>query len=121
MKRLILITALLLGGAVNAHADNDIYNNALQPRGDDALHADTADCDAQLGAPHWKKVVQDFEAKYGIKVGEFDARASEMNERIRVEQTSDHFVADVEFHGDSSIIQQRQTNFIDKLGDNTIC
>ena len=38
---------------------------------------------AQLGAPHWKKVVQDFEAKYGIKVGEFDARASEMNERIR--------------------------------------
>ena len=36
----------------SAHADNDIYNNTLkQPRGDDALHADTAICDAQFGAP----------------------------------------------------------------------
>lgn len=52
MKRLLVTAALLLGGAINAHADNDIYNNALkQPRGDDALHADTAVCDAQLGAP----------------------------------------------------------------------
>src|ERR1700737_4268072 len=52
MKRLVLVAVLLLGGAMNARADNDIYNNALkQPRGDDALHADTAVCDAQLGAP----------------------------------------------------------------------
>ena len=47
MKRLALIIMLLLGGAINAHADNDIYNNILkQPRGDDALHADSAVCDA---------------------------------------------------------------------------
>jgi hypothetical protein len=52
MKRLSLIAMLLLGSAINAHADNDVYNNALkQPRGDDALHADTAICDAQFGAP----------------------------------------------------------------------
>ena len=52
MKRLRLIAMLLLGGVLNAHADNDIYNNRLkQPRGDDALHADTAMCDQQLGAP----------------------------------------------------------------------
>jgi hypothetical protein len=52
MKRLLVTAALLLGGAINAHADNDIYKNALkQPRGDDALHADTAVCDAQFGAP----------------------------------------------------------------------
>ena len=52
MKRLALIAMLLLGGAINAHADNDIYNNILkQPRGDDALHADSAVCDAQFGAP----------------------------------------------------------------------
>ena len=52
MKRLSLIAMLLLGGAINADADNDVYNNALkQPRGDDALHADTAMCDAQFGAP----------------------------------------------------------------------
>ena len=52
MKRLVLIAALLLASAIGAHADNDIYANMLkQPRGDDALHADTAICDAQFGAP----------------------------------------------------------------------
>ena len=30
---------------------------------------------AQLGAPHWKIVVADFEKRYGIRVQEFDARA----------------------------------------------
>lgn len=72
---------------------------------------------AQLGAPHWKAVVKDFTDRYGIQVQEFDARASEMTERIRVEQTSGRFVADAEFHGDSSIIQQRQTDFVAELGD----
>ena len=52
MKRLALIALLMLGGAMSAHADNDIYHNILkQPRGDDALHADSAICDAQFGAP----------------------------------------------------------------------
>jgi hypothetical protein len=52
MKRLGLTAVLLLGSVLSAHADNDIYNNVLkQPRGDDALHADNAVCDAQLGAP----------------------------------------------------------------------
>ena len=52
MKRLPLMTLLLLGSAMSAYADNDIYNNALkQHRGDDALHVDTAMCDAQFGAP----------------------------------------------------------------------
>jgi hypothetical protein len=52
MKRLALIALLLLGGALNAHADNDIYGNTMkQARDDDALHADTAVCDLQLGAP----------------------------------------------------------------------
>jgi hypothetical protein len=52
MKRLGLMALLLLGGVLNAHADNDIYNNTLkQARGDDALHADIAICDRQFGAP----------------------------------------------------------------------
>jgi hypothetical protein len=43
MKRLALATLLLLGGALSAHADNDIYDNTMkQARNDDALHADTA-------------------------------------------------------------------------------
>ncbi|MBR0714782.1 hypothetical protein [Bradyrhizobium liaoningense] len=52
MQRLSLIAALLIGGTVAAHADTDIWTNMLkQPRGDDALHMDSAVCDAQLGKP----------------------------------------------------------------------
>jgi hypothetical protein len=52
MKRLSLMTLLLLGSVLGAHADNDIYTNTQkQARGDDALHADNAVCDAQFGAP----------------------------------------------------------------------
>ncbi len=71
---------------------------------------------AQLGAAHWKKVVAAFQAKYGIKVQELDARASELTERIRTEQTSGRYVADVEFHGEASIVEQRQTNFVAEHG-----
>ena len=71
---------------------------------------------AQLGAPHWKAVVQNFEKAYGIKVQEFDARASELTERIRTEQTSQRYVADVEFHGDTSILLQRKTDFVAEHG-----
>lgn len=71
---------------------------------------------AQLGAAHWKKVVAAFQSRYGIKVAELDARASELTERIRTEQTSGRFVADVEFHGEASIVEQRQTSFIAEHG-----
>lgn len=52
MKRLALVTLLLLGGAVSAHADNDVYNNTLKhARGNDALQIDTDYCTQMLGAP----------------------------------------------------------------------
>jgi hypothetical protein len=53
MKRLALVTLLLLGGALGAHAaDNDVYNNITKhPRSDDALQADTSTCSQMLGAP----------------------------------------------------------------------
>src|ERR1700730_4358720 len=52
MKRLALVILLLLGGALNAQADNDIYKNiSKHRRGDDALHADTDVCSQTLGAP----------------------------------------------------------------------
>ncbi|MDB5571606.1 MAG: Iron(III) transport system substrate-binding protein [Hyphomicrobiales bacterium] len=71
---------------------------------------------AQLGAQHWKDVVKSFEAKYGIKVREYDARASELTERVRVEQTSKRYVADMEFHGAASIAEQHEQGFIDDIG-----
>jgi hypothetical protein len=52
MKRIALVTLLLLGGALNAYADNDIYDNIRkQPRGDDVLQADTSYCNETQGTP----------------------------------------------------------------------
>ena len=52
MRRLGLVTLLLLGSALNAQADNDVYNNITKHRrGDDALQADTSTCSQELGAP----------------------------------------------------------------------
>jgi hypothetical protein len=52
MKNFGLVAVLLLGGVINAQADNDVYNNTLkQARGDDALHVDTDYCSQMLGAP----------------------------------------------------------------------
>jgi hypothetical protein len=51
MKRTILVTMLLLGAGLAARADTTVYTNMLkQPRGDDALHADTQYCDQRVGA-----------------------------------------------------------------------
>jgi hypothetical protein len=52
MKRVALVTLLLFGGVLSAHADNDVYNNVLkQRRGDDVLQADTSACSQLVGAP----------------------------------------------------------------------
>jgi hypothetical protein len=52
IKRLALVTLLLLGGALSAHADNDVYNNILKhARGNDALQIDTEYCSQMFGAP----------------------------------------------------------------------
>jgi hypothetical protein len=52
MKRFALIAMLLLGSALSAHADNDIYNDITRHhRNDDVLHVDTESCSQQLGAP----------------------------------------------------------------------
>ena len=52
MKRLPLVPLLLLGGALSAHADSDVYDNITKhPRGDEALQADTNYCSQTLGAP----------------------------------------------------------------------
>jgi hypothetical protein len=52
MKRLALVTLVLLGSALNAYADNDVYNDTTRhARNDDALQADTNTCSQMLGAP----------------------------------------------------------------------
>jgi serine/threonine protein kinase HipA of HipAB toxin-antitoxin module len=52
MKRLALVTLLLLGGTLSAQADNDVYDNTTKHRrSDDQLQADTSYCSQMLGAP----------------------------------------------------------------------
>src|SRR5258708_13930864 len=52
MNRFALVTLLLLGSALNARADGDVYKNITRhPRGDDVLQADTLYCSQMLGAP----------------------------------------------------------------------
>ena len=103
---LVMLGFAALQGACAQEPDWDEVVAAAKKEGSVSVYH------AQLGAPHWKMVVQNFEKTYGIKVQEFDARASEITERIRTEQTSQRFVADVEFHGDSSILAQRETDFV---------
>jgi ABC-type Fe3+ transport system substrate-binding protein len=109
-----LATAAVVGMGSSAWAQAEDWNKVVEAA---KKEGSVAVYHAQLGAPHWKTVVKAFQDKYGITVQEFDARASELTERIRVEQTSNHFVADVEFHGDTSIMLQRQSDFVAKLGD----
>jgi hypothetical protein len=52
MQRLSVVALFLLGSALNAYADSDVYNNITRhPRGDDVLQADTSYCSQALGTP----------------------------------------------------------------------
>jgi hypothetical protein len=52
IKRAVIVAALMTGGVLNAHADNDVWNNtAKYPRNDAELHAASADCAERFGAP----------------------------------------------------------------------
>jgi ABC-type Fe3+ transport system substrate-binding protein len=72
---------------------------------------------SQLGAPHWKAVVDAFQRKYRIEVKEFEGRVSEVTERIRVEQSSGRAIADVEFNGLATIVDQRKSDFVAEIGE----
>jgi len=71
---------------------------------------------ASLGAPHFAAIVKTFEDKYGIEVKQFDARASELSERIRTEQASGRYVADLEYHGAATVKVQAKDGYIQPRG-----
>jgi hypothetical protein len=51
MKRLVLVTMLLLGGGIAAHADTSTYTSKI-PRSDADLQAAGDYCDQMLGPVH---------------------------------------------------------------------
>jgi iron(III) transport system substrate-binding protein len=69
-----------------------------------------------LGAKAHLDIIKTFEAKYGIAVELLDVRASEMTERIRTEQTSKRYIADVVQNGAASLIRQHREGFIQAHG-----
>jgi iron(III) transport system substrate-binding protein len=67
---------------------------------------------ASIGSVPHKKVIQAFEAKYGIKVDLLEARASEVRERVRVEQSAGRFLGDVHHNGSTTTwLMTRDGNF----------
>jgi iron(III) transport system substrate-binding protein len=67
---------------------------------------------ASIGSPFHKKVFQAFESKYGIKVDLLEARASEVRERVRVEQTAGRFLGDLHHNGSTTTwLMTRDGNF----------
>ena len=59
---------------------------------------------ALLGAPSTKAIAKAFEAKYGIPVQVLEARASELRERIRVEQSAGRYLGDVMFNSENQAL-----------------
>src|SRR6476619_1829736 len=67
---------------------------------------------ASIGSQFHKQVIQAFESKYGIKVDLLEARASEVRERVRVEQSAGRFLGDVHHDGSTTTwLMTRDGNF----------
>jgi iron(III) transport system substrate-binding protein len=67
---------------------------------------------ATLGSPYHKVVFQAFEKKYGIHVEALEARASEVRERVRIEQAAGRFVGDIHHNGSTTTgLMLRDGNF----------
>jgi iron(III) transport system substrate-binding protein len=56
---------------------------------------------ALVGAPSTKAIAKAFEARYGIRVQIFEARASELRERIRTEQAAGRYLGDIMFNSEN--------------------
>jgi iron(III) transport system substrate-binding protein len=67
---------------------------------------------ASIGSPSLKAVIKAFEQKYGISVELLEARASEVRERVRVEQSAGRFLGDVHHNGSTTTwLMTRDGNF----------
>jgi iron(III) transport system substrate-binding protein len=67
---------------------------------------------ASIGSAPHKQIIQAFEAKYGIKVDLLEARASEVRERVRVEQAAGRFLGDLHHNGSTTTwLMTRDGNF----------
>lgn len=67
---------------------------------------------ASVGSPFLKATTDSFTKKYGIAVEKLEARASEVRERVRVEQAAGRFLGDIHHNGSTTTwLMQRDGNF----------
>jgi len=67
---------------------------------------------ASVGSPFLKATCDSFEKKYGITIEKLEARASEVRERVRVEQAAGRFLGDIHHNGSTTTwLMQRDGNF----------
>ena len=67
---------------------------------------------ASIGSVFHKAVIKSFEQKYGIAVEMLEARASEVRERVRVEQSAGRFLGDIHHNGSTTTwLMNRDGNF----------
>jgi iron(III) transport system substrate-binding protein len=67
---------------------------------------------ASIGSPFHRTVFKAFEAKYGITIELLEARASEVRERVRVEQSAGRFLGDIHHNGSTTTwLMARDGNF----------
>jgi iron(III) transport system substrate-binding protein len=95
------IGAALVGASAPAFAqasDWDKVVTAAKAEGGLVLYT------ALVGAPSTKAIAKAFEAKYGIPVQVLEARASELRERIRTEQSAGRYLGDVMFNSENQVI-----------------
>jgi iron(III) transport system substrate-binding protein len=99
-RRTFVTLAAALGLPASAGAQNDAdwqqVVDAAKKEGKLVIYT------ATLGSPYHKTVVKAFEDKYGIRVDMLEARASEVRERVRIEQAAGRFVGDVHHNGSTT-------------------
>jgi iron(III) transport system substrate-binding protein len=102
----VLAASAAIGGRAWAQDDWAKVANAAKKEGKLVIYT------ASIGSPSLKAVTKAFEQKYGIAVELFEARASEVRERVRVEQSAGRFLGDVHHNGSTTTwLMNRDGNF----------
>ena len=92
--RIVFVLAVLAAASASAQPvkDWDKAAAAAKREGEVVVYS------AYIGSPSNRAIAAAFEKRYGIKVTTFEARGAELRERIRTEQTTGRFLADVLHH-----------------------
>lgn len=103
---------MAVGGATGALAQDENWDEvveAARAEGRVVLYT------AFVGQPSTRAIADAFTAEYGIPVEILEARASEIRERVRVEQAAGRFAADVMFtsEGQARLYEEQDNSIVE--------